>query len=76
MQNRKITVYYEDEQWIERELVVEVEQQDRFAAIVIDDLDHIPEREHDRIKQQAEQKFWELEHEAWLLTPEAEAMGH
>ncbi len=52
MDNRKITTFYEDVDG-EREIAVDVEQQDRFTAIVLDDLLGCPEGERDGIRERA-----------------------
>ncbi len=74
MDNRKITTWYEDVDG-EREIAVDVEQQDRFTAIVLDDLLGCPEDERDGIRERAVAEYWRLERSDWLQSPEGEASG-
>jgi len=74
MDNRKITTHYEDADG-EREITVDVEKQDRFTAIVLDDLLGCPEDERDGIRERAVAAYWAAEHSDWLQTPDGEANG-
>lgn len=61
----------------EPSITVEVEQQDRFTATVIDDLEAagVPTNEQPGLRERAIEQFWSAEHAAWLMTPAGEASG-
>jgi hypothetical protein len=77
MTNRKITTHYEAADGTEPDITVEVEQQDRFTAIVIDDLDDlgVPADEQPGVRDRAIAAFWAAERSDWLQSPEGEASG-
>lgn len=74
---RAITTTYEATAGTEVDITVEVEQQDRFTAIVLDDLDElgVPADEQDGVRARAVEQFWQVERAAWLQSPEGEASG-
>ena len=77
MTTRKITTYYDAADGTEPDVTVEVEQQDRFTALVIDDMDAlgVPADEQAAVRERAIEHFWATEHLAWLRSPEGEASG-
>jgi hypothetical protein len=74
---REITLTYERDEGGESEVTLTVERQDRFAALVLDDLTElgVPADEQQSLTVRAVEAFWAAEHAAWLRTPEAEAAG-
>lgn len=77
MATRKITIYYEAADGTEPDVTVEVEQQDRFTAIVLDDLDalSVPPDEQPSLRERAVAAFWAAERAAWLQSPAGEVSG-
>lgn len=72
MTTRKITTWYEDVDG-EREITVDVEQQDRFTAIVLDELGGVPEGEQQGVRERAVEAYWAAERSAYLASnPDAE----
>ena len=76
MSPRKITTYYyEAADDTEPDVTVEVEQQDRFTALVCDDLDAlgVPEAEQPGLRERAIEAYWAAERSAYLRSnPDAE----
>lgn len=74
---RTVTTYYESADGTEPSITVEVEQQDRFTAIVLDDLDDlgVPADEQPGVRDRAVEAFWAAERSDWLQSPAGEASG-
>jgi hypothetical protein len=75
MTTRKITTCYEAADGTEPTITLEVEQEDRFTAIVLDDLDDlgVPESEQAGLRARAVEAYWAAERRAYIMSnPDAE----
>jgi hypothetical protein len=72
---RKVTTHYECADGVEREITIEVEQEDRYTVNVCSGLDGVPEDEREGVIDRATEAFWAAARAEWLRTPEGEASG-